>query len=188
MRVETELIRACRKGDRKAQSRLYEVCYSPLMQVCARYYNNEEDARATLNKGFLKILDNLDRYRPEVPFLAWIRRIMVNCVIDQFRRNKNYKAQMEMVDFQDHSAPAPTELNEAEKQYDAAELRAMILNLPVGAQKVFNLFVIDGFSHEEIGKMLGISEGTSRWHLANARKELRAQLKKSLTPPKPINV
>ena len=82
------MLEACQRSDRKAQAALYKRCFSLLMGVCIRYVKQEDQAVALLNMGFLKILNNLDRYRSEVPFEAWARRIMINTVIDEYRKNK----------------------------------------------------------------------------------------------------
>ena len=89
MNIDTTLLQACRKNDRKAQSQLYKSCFGLLMSVCIRYKNDEAEARAVLNQGFLKILTNLDKYDSKIPFEAWIRRIMINTIIDEFRKIKS---------------------------------------------------------------------------------------------------
>lgn len=150
-----------------------------LMSVCLRYQRNKEDAEFMLNQVFHKILINLERYDAKVPFEAWIRRIAINTCIDQFRKESRSK-----LDY--HEEPmdmAPItvmDYNEADKKFDAEELELMIKQLPPVSQKVFNLYVVDGFNHREIGEKLDMSEGTSKWHLSNARKKLKSLLIKMM--------
>lgn len=179
MEIEKELLEACIKEERRAQFELYRRCYSVLMSVCLRYERNKEDAEFMLNKVFYKILTHLHRYDHKAPFEAWIRRIAINTQIDEYRKNSRSK-----LDY--HEEPmdvAPLtvmDYNEADKKFDAEELLAMIRQLPPLSQKVFNLYVIDGYNHKEIGTQLEMSEGTSKWHLSNARKKLKAMMRKVL--------
>jgi RNA polymerase sigma factor (sigma-70 family) len=178
--ISPELLKACQKQDRKAQYQLFRSCFDVLMSVCVRYQRDEEEARAALNLGFLKILNNLDKYRPETPFEAWIRRIMINTLIDEFRKNRQVKELIEYRDFSDekHREEAPA-IFETEAPLGAEELNAMLLALPPMSRKVFNLFAIDGYAHQEIAKLLDISEGTSKWHVNYARKRLQEMLKEA---------
>lgn len=173
MNIQTELIEACRKEDRRAQFELYRVCYSILLSVCLRYERNKEDAEFLLNKAFYKILKNLDKYSENVPFEAWIRRITINTVIDEYRKNKK-----DIVDYVEEplqSAPnKAVDYNSADQKFDAEELQILIDQLPPISKKVFNLYVIDGYNHKEIAEKLNMSEGTSKWHLSSARKRLKA--------------
>ncbi len=177
MPIDKELLKACLQEERRAQFELYKQCYGILMSVCIRYERNKEDAEFMLNKVFHKILTNLDRYDQKAPFDAWIRRIAINTQIDEYRKNRRSK-----LDF--HEEPmdvAPLHVmdyNEAEKRFDEEELLLMIRQLPPMSQKVFNLYVIDGYNHKEIGVQLEISEGTSKWHLSSARKKLKTMLRK----------
>ena len=174
MNINPQLITDCKKGDRRAQFQLYQSCFSTLMGVCMRYKKDEAEAASILNVGFLKILKNLDKKESHVPFQAWIRRIMINTVIDEFRKNRKVRELIEHTDFEDfHNHNDLVELNVADLKFDAEELEMMIKKLPPVSQKVFNLFAIDGYSHKEISEMLGISIGTSKWHMSSARKKLK---------------
>ena len=88
MEIDQKLISSCINNERKAQFELYKKCYGLLMGVCLRYQKNREDAEEVLNQGFLKILLNLDKYNTKIPFEAWIRRVMINTVIDEYRKDK----------------------------------------------------------------------------------------------------
>ncbi|GAB5539776.1 MAG: RNA polymerase sigma factor [Salibacteraceae bacterium] len=181
MNIEPELLKQCRKNDRKAHNALYKKCFGYLMAICLRYTNNREDAESLLNLAFLKIVSNLDKYKPEVPFGSWINRITVNTIIDQFRRDKKRRENMTNADFQEVDVNAVgVDFNKASEELDAQELETMIQKLPDRSRKVFNLYAIDGYTHKEIGEMLGISDGTSKWHVSFARKTLQGMIKEMM--------
>ncbi|HWY38983.1 MAG TPA: sigma-70 family RNA polymerase sigma factor, partial [Bacteroidia bacterium] len=97
MNVELDLITACINRERRAEYELYKITYRYLMSICVRYVNGQEEAKEMLNIGFLKILTNLDKYKPEVPFKAWIRKVMVNVLIDEYRKEKKHSEYIEYV-------------------------------------------------------------------------------------------
>lgn len=177
MNIEQELLRQCIDKERKAQSALYKQMYSFLMSICVRYTNNREDAQSLLNLGFLKLLNNLEKYRQEIPFGLWARRLMINTIIDEYRKNKKEKELLEYHDFTDRNDDETlTEVNDAIRRMDVEEIQNHIDKLPNISRRVFNLFVVDGFGHKEISGMLGMSEGTSKWHLNNAREKLKQSI------------
>lgn len=180
MLIDQSLISRCIEHDRRAQHELYKKCYSVLMSICIRYEKNRTDAEALLNMGFLKVVTKLEKYNTEIPFEAWIRRIMINTVIDEYRKRKKEQETIEYTDFDDHHYNRSIDFNAAEKFFNAEELQIMINELPTVSKRVFNLHVIDGFSHKEIGDMLEISIGTSKWHVSNARKLLKEKIEKRL--------
>ncbi|MFK7947987.1 MAG: RNA polymerase sigma factor [Saprospiraceae bacterium] len=181
MNIDATLLQACQKNDRKAQSQLYKSCFGLLMSVCIRYKKDEAEARAILNQGFLKILTNLNKYDPKIPFEAWIRRIMINTIIDEFRKYKKHKERTQYTDFTaTDTFNDKVDFNTADQMFDAADVEYFIKQLPPVSQQVFNLFIVDGYSHKEIGKMLEITEGTSKWHLSSARKRLKKMLKEAM--------
>jgi len=174
MNIEQELLRQCIGKERKAQFALYKQSYGFLMSICVRYCNNREDAQSLLNLGFLKMLNNLDKYKQEIPFGLWARRLMINTIIDEYRKNKKEKELLEYHDFTDRNDDETlTETSDAIKRMDVQEIQQYIDKLPNISRRVFNLFVVDGFGHKEIAGMLGMSEGTSKWHLNNAREKLK---------------
>jgi RNA polymerase sigma factor (sigma-70 family) len=185
MEVSPRLLKDCINKDRKAQFQLYKQCFSILMPVCMRYRRNESDAAAMLNAGFMKILGHLKDYDSGKPFAAWAKRIMINTLIDDFRQQRKVKELIEYTDFSDHHITRETvDFNEAEKVFDAQQLEAFIQQLPPMSQKVFNLYAIDGYKHQEVAAMLGISEGTSKWHLSSARKKLQEMIKTAMNTSK----
>lgn len=185
MKIDKRLIAACKKGDQRAQYDLFKVCYSPLMSVCARYKNEPADRKSLLNLGFYKILKNIDKYKMDVPFQGWIKRIMINCIIDEFRKEKKYKEKT-FLEIKEGFANdiKLIQFNDVEQVFAEERLRQMLLALPERSRQVFNLFAIDGFKHSEISKMLSISVSTSKWHVAEARRTLKNVLKKELEKEK----
>ena len=175
MNIDIDLITACINRERKAQYELYKQTYRYLMSICVRYTSSYEEAQEALNTGFLKILNNMDKYRSNVPFKAWIRRVLINVLIDEYRKEKKHK---DTIQYNPEYAESPdmVSLNEAIARMDVEVIHKLIMQLPPVSQKVFNLYVIDGYEHKEIAAMLGISEGTSKWHLHHSREQLKQML------------
>jgi RNA polymerase sigma factor (sigma-70 family) len=167
-----KLIAGCKKNDRKAQEQLYRTFHGSMSAICMRYTKHQPDAAAVLNNGFLKVFLKIDQYNAtRGTFATWIRNIMVHEAID-FLRNR-------LTFHREQGIPTPEEPaieGEAIQKINADALLALIRQLPPATQLVFNLFTVDGFSHREIGEMLGINEGTSRWHLSEARKQLKKSI------------
>lgn len=178
MDIDLDLINSCIKKNRKAQFTLYQKCYALLLSVCLRYEHNKSDADHILNKAFLKILNHLDSYNLNVPFEAWIRRIMINTIIDEYRRNKK---NAHVITIEEISAlgsdKSVIDINDATKKFDERDLLKLLERLPNVSKQVFNLFAIDGYAHKEIAEMLNMSEGTSKWHVSFARKKLREMIR-----------
>jgi RNA polymerase sigma factor (sigma-70 family) len=141
-----------------------------MMILCLRYTRNEYDAVEVLNDGFLKAFLQIAQYNAGIAsFYTWLRRIMINTAIDFLRRQRGY-----------HHIDLDTGLheeagieNEAVQKLGGEDLLKIIRQLPAATRLVFNLYVIDGFNHREIASMLQISEGTSKWHLSEARRQLK---------------
>jgi RNA polymerase sigma factor (sigma-70 family) len=164
-----EIIDGCILNQRKAQEQLYQKFFESMMSLCLRYTKNQPDAMEVMQNGFLKVFKNIATYKPEVAGLyTWIRSIMVNTAIDFVRKKNKLQA---FVDLESIDTPAvPVDIIE---KMDASELLMLIQKLPPATQLVFNLYVIDGFSHREIAVMCHISEGTSKWHLSDGRRILK---------------
>jgi RNA polymerase sigma-70 factor (ECF subfamily) len=186
--VEEQLLQECARHDRKAQYRLYAASYSFMMSICIRYTSSRDDAEDLLNRSFLKVLDNIGRYRPEVPFALWVRRITINTIIDEYRRRKKERENLDYVDFGDSpSEYDATVVNSYLDKINAEEIQGLIDQLPPMSRRVFNLFAVDGYGHKEIGELLGMSEGTSKWHLNFARNRLKEQISNLRPSPKTVN-
>jgi RNA polymerase sigma-70 factor (ECF subfamily) len=138
-----------------------------------RYTRNEEDALEVLHNGFLKVFKHLETYdAAKASLYTWIKTIMVNSAIDFIRSRQKFKNQVELKDTHDTGSTD----NEAIQRMSSAEVLQLVQKLPMATQTVFNLYVIEGFNHREIGNMLGISDGTSKWHLSEARRQLKQLL------------
>jgi RNA polymerase sigma-70 factor (ECF subfamily) len=140
-----------------------------------RYSPSYQEAQESFNTGFLRILNNLDKYKPEVPFKKWIRKVQVNVLINAYHKNKKNRETMLYVE-NIEAYPVLSELNDAIENTNVDEINRIVAKLPPTSRKVFQLFVIDGFDHSEIGEMLGISENTSKWHLHFSREKLKGML------------
>ncbi|MFZ4545569.1 MAG: RNA polymerase sigma factor, partial [Saprospiraceae bacterium] len=165
---ESDLISACINHERWAQKILYEEHYGKLMAICLRYSNNEDDALDLLHEGFIKIFTQLHKYQQETSLGAWMKRVVVNNCIDYYR--KHARKRTEELD----NAHELLSLDaDAVSQYSEKEILAAIQNLPPAYRAIFNLYVIEGYSHKEISEQLHITESTSRSNLVKARLKLK---------------
>lgn len=175
MEIEQELIERCKKGDKKAESELYKTLYGFLLSICRRYIRQDEKARELLNIGFCRVLMNINKYQHLAPFQYWARKIMVNVLINEHKKEKLHYGNHIYVENYDEDEKY-SEINSAIEKFDVSYVAMYIDKLPAASKQVFNLFIIDGYSHKEIADLLGISEGTSKWHLNAARERLKEQL------------
>ena len=168
------LIGGCLKNDRKAQQELYDNFYAAMIRICMRYTKNEDDAVEVLHDAFLKVFKNMKQYDARKGALStWIRTIVIRAAIDFLSSRK-----VAFSPVKENESGQPIE-NTVLSKFNAQELLALIRGLPTAAQLVFNLYVIEGYSHKEIGQALGISDGTSRWHLNEARRLLRESIRRA---------
>lgn len=174
---EEEIIAGCRKKNRALQEHLYKTYYSMFLKVCARYAKSMQDAEQLLNDGFLKVFTQVDSFKNTGSFAGWMQRIMVNTCLD-YLRSTSLKEEMIM-----HVKSIPAEesnisvSNEGMENIEFKELLQIIQSLPAMTRTVFNLFVFDGYNHKEISEQLEISEGTSHWHVHQARSLLQKKIK-----------
>jgi RNA polymerase sigma factor (sigma-70 family) len=160
-----KLVKDCLKNKPKAQRQLYEHFSETMLGVCYRYTKSIKDAEDILQEGFVKVFFGLRQYRNEGELGAWIRRIMVTTALNYLKRNRNYRDQMYFPS--EHLHPVINE--DASTILQAKEIAELIRQLPPGYQTIFNLHAIEGYSHVEIGELLGITDGTSRSQYARAR-------------------
>ena len=168
-------IERCALNNRESQKKLYTSFYGYAMAVCDRYTNNQDDAIEILNDGFLKVFKEVYRYKPAYTdvvssFKGWLRKIMVYTAIDHFR--KNHKHQF-TTDLDNGVVQVASHAEDALDRISYEEIIRSIQDLTPGYRTVFNLFIIEGFTHEEISDKLGISIGTSKSNLAKARRQLQ---------------
>ena len=181
---ERILLEQCRNQNRSAQKVLYERHYHKMMPVCQRYLKSEDDALEVMNDAFLKVFSKIHQYKSEGSLEAWIKRIVINSAIDFVRKNKSYRSNFIRTN-EFHLYGSPDESDEEElpdESYDFSkeEIFVMVGDLPPATRVVFNLFVLEQFTHKQIAGKLSISEGTSKWHLSNARKILKEKINKSV--------
>lgn len=178
MQVNKQILIGCVENDRRSQQALYEVCYRQFIRLCMQYHTNHEDARHSLNSGFLKILKGLPQVDfDDLNFLAWAKRILVNTLIDEYRSNKNHAQSIIGKETERELDVASSSVdNDAVVELSYREILDLLKTIPPISAQVFTLYVIDGYNHKEIGDLLEISEGTSKWHLSVARKLLRDRL------------
>jgi RNA polymerase sigma factor (sigma-70 family) len=170
--TEQEIIDGCRSGDRFYQKALYERYKQKMLVVCLRYSKTITEAEDALQEGFIKVFKHIESFRQESKLSTWITRIMVNTTIN-LQRRKMYV--LPMTDIEN------VELIENEVSLSGLhffQLLELVQSLPQGCQIIFNLYAIEGYNHREIGKLLGLSEGTSKSQYARAKALLQAKLLK----------
>ena len=165
------VITLCREGYREHQEELYLMFYNYAMSICLRYSKDREEAVEIVNDGFVKLFSNLDRYRDNTSFKAWLRRILINSSIDYYRRNEKHYHNVD-ISYAKHEYITEDAVSKISEQ----EIVDLIQELPPSYRLVFNLFVIEGFKHREISNKLNISIGTSKSNLAIARSKLKRRL------------
>ena len=173
--INQKTISACIEGDNKAQYELYKSLYTKHMGMCMRYRKNKDTATISFNNAFVKILSNLNKLKDIAVFDGWVKRIIINQMLTEISKETKEQQRTEVLDESFNYSLAAV-YNKGSEKLNAEYLKKLLNQLPKTTQQVFNLFAIDGFSHKEIGGMLGISDGTSKWHVAEARKRLQLTL------------
>ena len=171
--IETDLIHGCLRGDRRMQEELYRRFSPRMYAVCLRYAGNAEEAEDILQEGFIKIFKKLDSFRSEGSFEGWIRRIFVNTAIEHFRR-KRYLQPVTEKEENTIEGKYISILDELAEQ----DILSLVQQLSPGYRTVFNMYVVEGYTHKEIADLLGISEGTSKSQLSRAKVILQEMVKK----------
>lgn len=169
-----QLIGGCLKQDRKCQKMLYKAFYGFSMGICLRYAGNRDEAAEVMNQGFFKVFTRIESYDSAKPFKAWLGRIMVNTSIDYYRSNLKM-AYTDDLDKAEHISDG--EFADRNLRYE--DLLAMVQKLPQAYRTVFNLFAIEGYTHEEIAELLGINTGTSKSNLHKARQKLKHMIQEA---------
>lgn len=159
------LVKACLQNDRASQKQLYNMFAGKMLGVCVRYTKSRSDAEDVLQEGFIRVFKNLQQFKGEGELGAWIRRIMVTTALNYLKRNAKYQHDLAFEKIEMHPLTSDT----PEILLDKKELLSLVQQLPAGYQTIFNLCAVEGYSHVEIGEMLGITDGTSRSQYARAR-------------------
>jgi RNA polymerase sigma-70 factor (ECF subfamily) len=169
--VDNELVEGCRKQDRHAQRFLFERFSGRMLALCCRYVKDRMDAEDVMVVAFTKVFDRIRQYKGEGSFEGWVRRIMVNESLTYLRKNKSMYLETDI-----EAAEREPDYDKLGGELEAEDLRKLIADLPTGYRIVFNLYAIDGFSHQEIAQQLGVSENTSKSQLSRARAFLQKRL------------
>jgi RNA polymerase sigma-70 factor, ECF subfamily len=169
----THIINGCIAKDAKSQEKLYQYMYPEMMKVCIRYTINLEDAAMLYNEAMLKVFNKVQQYKFEGSFNGWVKRVVMNTCIDYCRKKVSYNRHQYLEETKvDTIAISP----EVYANLEAKEIMQLVTQLPKNTAIVFNMFVLDGYKHLEIAAVLGITEGTSKWHLNEARRLLKIKL------------
>ncbi len=167
-----EIIAGCVSKSRKSQKELYKLFFGFAMKICLRYAESKEEAIEMVNDGFLRVFTNIHKFENGRPFQSWLSTIMINTSIDYYRARIK-RAKMEALNSTHESEDRENILS----KLNYNDLIKLVQRLSISYRTVFNLFVIDGYNHEEISQMLSISVGTSKSNLFKARQHLREMLK-----------
>jgi RNA polymerase sigma-70 factor (ECF subfamily) len=167
-----ELIHGCLRNERASQEKLYGLFYGRMMSVVRRYIDLPELAEEVLNNGFLRAFQKIGLYKFQGSFEGWLRKIVFHAVCDEVK-GKDRQVHNQQVELKEtHEFVS----GEASDRLEYDQLLVLIQELPLSTRAVFNMYVMEGMTHREIGQLLGISEGTSKWHLCEARKLLRIRI------------
>jgi len=169
---DRELADRCLAGDRAAQEQLWKLYAAKSYTVCKRYFDRDEDAQDALQEGFIRVFNNLHQWQRQGPLGAWLRRVMVNTSLNLLKSKKRKGIHV----------PADGSVEIADTDFDAIgqmneeDLITLIRQMPEGYRTVFNLFAIEGYSHQEIAEILGVSENTSKTQFHKAKGWLKTRL------------
>lgn len=167
-----ELIQGCIRNERNAQEKVYRLFYPRMMALVKRYIDQDEQAEEVLNNGFLRAFQKVEQYAFQGSFEGWLRKIVFHSVSDYVKQNIRYREKIVLVEKDEYIRQ-----DHADKLY-YKELLQLVQSLPIATRTVFNMYVMEGLSHKEIAKIVGISEGTSKWHLSEGRRILKDKIEK----------
>lgn len=166
---DSDLVKRCAGGDLRSQELLYRRYFSFAMSICIRYTADENDAMEIVNDSYMKVLESLPDYDSSRPFKSWYGKILVNTAIDNYRKNLKHNDYIPIDTITETGEQEP----EIETDLSVNDILTLYRHLPVNYKITFNLFEIEGYTHEEIGLMMGVTASTSRSNLARAKKMLR---------------
>jgi len=174
MTVDEKIVEGCIAGKRRAQKQLYEKYAPGMLGICLRYCKSIAEAEDLLQDGFIKVFKNIKQYRHEGSFEGWIKRIMINLAITHFNKSK---IQFEEINEGKIEYSDETSKDESFLPVNKEVLLDIIQNMPTGYKMIMNLYVFEGYDHQEISEILKISENTSKSQLSKARKYIKLKLK-----------
>lgn len=167
-----DIIEGCREWKRSSQEALYRQFFGYAMAICLRYASNKDEAIEILNDGFLKIFNHIQSYDTSRPFKSWLSKIMANTAIDHLRSKKKISFSEDITQAYDLGVTDDKALDKLAYE----EILQLVQDLPPAYKTVFNLYVMEGFQHQEIADLLGISEGTSKSNLFKAKRILKTKI------------
>jgi RNA polymerase sigma-70 factor (ECF subfamily) len=177
-----QLIKGCLEGDRKAQQAVYKLLYGKMKVVCMRYTRDTDQALDILQEGFIKVFQNMERYSGAGSFEGWVRRIMVNLSIDRFRKQKNdfllLNGSMNIEDYEDVVDNEP-DVESVDYDFTPEQILEAMQMLSPAYKTVFNLYVFENYTHQDIAEALSISIGTSKSNFAKAKRNMKKILLKN---------
>ena len=174
---EKVLVEGCLQGRRDIQQQFYRKYASKMFGVCLGYAKDRDEAKDIMQEGFIKVFTSLPKYKMEGSLEGWVRRIIVNTAVDYYRKSLKER---DFIDI-NHAQGMPSEVSVLQRM-EAKEILKLIDKLPEGAKIIFNLYVVEGYTHNEIGEMLGINPGTSKSQFARARTLLQGWITKLQSP------
>ncbi len=174
--TDLEILQACKKGNTRAQEALYHRYKAKLFGVCLRYADSYQEAEDFLQDGFIQIYKDIYQFKPFGSLEGWLRRVVVNVALQHIRKKKRLFSTTDITPFENYFQGR----DDPWTDLCAKNLVRMIQSLPDGYRTVFNLYVIEGYSHQEIADKLNISEGTSKSQLSRAKAVLREMIKKNM--------
>jgi RNA polymerase sigma-70 factor (ECF subfamily) len=177
-----QLIKGCLEGDRKAQQAVYKLLYGKMKVVCMRYTRDTDQALDVLQEGFIKVFQNMERYSGAGSFEGWVRRIMVNLSIDRFRKQKNdlllLNGSMSIEDYEDE-VEDEADVESVDYDFTPEQILEAMQQLSPAYKTVFNLYVFENYTHQDIAEALSISIGTSKSNFAKAKRNMKKILLKN---------
>ncbi len=156
------------------QRQLYSYCFEQMMRVCLRYHHNTDDAAASYNTAMYKVFTKINQYKYQGEFMGWVRRIVVNTCLNAIKQTARFTTAELEEQVNDSLAISPAVYSHLQSK----DVLRLVQELPQSSALVFNLYIMEGYTHEQIAEQLGISSGTSKWHLNNARTILKEKIKR----------
>jgi RNA polymerase sigma factor (sigma-70 family) len=178
LQLDSSFLKRIQKGDEGTVLALYDACFSPMMNVVVRYKNNREDQISLVNNAFLKAVKHIADFQMGTSFISWIKVILKNEIIDDFRRNKRHYSTIQLIEQKELSEDTHFDEN-YDLKVEKIKVTEVLSKLPPATRTVFNLFLWEDLRPSEIAEELTISIETVRWHIKTARKLIRQQIEKS---------
>jgi RNA polymerase sigma-70 factor, ECF subfamily len=172
------LIRGCRENDMHCQEQLYRLFYPEMIKICVRYAGDMDGAGIIYNNAMLRVFRHIGNYRHEGKLPGWVKTIVIHCCLDHIKK-KGLIREEKLGSLEEEQVSIPEEVF---ARISVKDIQKIISQLPLATSTVFNLYIYEGFTHKQVGEALGISDGTSKWHVNEARRLLKTKLEHFLNP------